>query len=68
MSVSFLSDPSLDDSWAVSPDQGDKLDAEKTERQKNKKKKSKGNKATQPKYNEGKGHFIFSSFLMSSYS
>lgn len=64
MSVSFLSDPSLDDSGAVSPEQDDKLDTEKTE--KHKKKKSKGNKATKPKYKDGKGHFILSWFQMSS--
>lgn len=56
--VSFLSNPSLDDSGAVSPDQDDKSDGEKTE--KHKKKKTKVNKATKAKHEEGKGHFIFS--------
>lgn len=63
--LSFLRDPSLDDSGAVSPDQDDKPDGHT---EKHTKKKSKGNKATKPKYKEGKGHFIFIYFLMSSYS
>uniref|UniRef100_A0AAQ6IF34 C3H1-type domain-containing protein n=1 Tax=Anabas testudineus TaxID=64144 RepID=A0AAQ6IF34_ANATE len=45
------SDPSLDDSEAVTPDQDDKLDTEKTEKHK---KKNKDNKATKPEYKEGK--------------
>lgn len=56
MLVSLLSDPSLDDSEAVTPDQDDKLDTEKTEKHK---KKNKGNKATKPEYKEGKGHLNF---------
>ncbi|XP_068591309.1 leukocyte receptor cluster member 9 isoform X2 [Cebidichthys violaceus] len=39
------SNPSIDDSGAVSPDQGDKQDGEKTEKH-----KKKVNKATKPKY------------------
>ncbi|XP_044062845.1 leukocyte receptor cluster member 9 isoform X2 [Siniperca chuatsi] len=43
------SDPSTDDSGAVSPDQDDKQDREKMEKH-----KKKVNKATNPKYNEAK--------------
>ncbi|XP_040899989.1 leukocyte receptor cluster member 9 isoform X2 [Toxotes jaculatrix] len=46
------SDPSPDDSGAVSPDQDDTPDGEKVE--KHKKKKGKVNKAKKPEYNEGK--------------
>lgn len=52
--LSFLSDPSIDDSGAVSPDQDDKQGREKTEKH-----KKKVNKATKPKYNEAKGQSIF---------
>ncbi|XP_061572964.1 leukocyte receptor cluster member 9 [Cololabis saira] len=46
------SDPSLDDSGAVSPDPDEKQDVEKMER--HKKKKGGGNKGAKPKYDEGK--------------
>lgn len=55
MLLSFLSDPLIDDSDAVPPDQDDKQDGEKME----KKKKGKVNKTTKPKDNEGKGHCTF---------
>lgn len=47
----FLSDPSMDDSGTVSPDQDDK-------REKMEKHKKKINKAAKPRY-EAKGHSIF---------
>lgn len=59
--VVFVSDPSVDDSGAVSPDQDDKQDREKMEKH-----KKKLNKATRPKHNEAKGHSIFGWFPMSS--
>lgn len=52
--LSSLSDPSVDDSGAVSPDQDDKPDREKMEKHKKKVKK-----AAKPKY-EAKGHSMFS--------
>lgn len=51
--VSCLSNPSVDDSVAVSPDQDDKQDGEKTEKY-----KKKVNKAAKPKY-EAKGHSTY---------
>lgn len=59
----FLSDPSLDDSGAVSPDQDDTQDGEKTE--KHRKKKGKVKKPKKPEH-EGRGHCIFSYIPKSS--
>lgn len=56
----FVSDPSIHDSEAASPDKDDKEDPENMDKH-----KKKVNKATKPKH-EAKGHFIFNSFIISS--
>lgn len=55
--LSFLSDPSLDDSGAVSLNTDDKQDVEKMD--KHKKKKGSVNKGPKPNYDEGGGNSSF---------